>query len=412
MITLTASENYMSRPARLAGATAAGSFYHFAPPFDTEDGEWYFPNSGVMDSFSSILSNLAHSLFETQLFDWRPNGGSISEVAVMLGACRNKGDAIIHFAHGDGGHFAIEPFAAKLGIQIFHLPVNQRTLLIDVERLEVMLKEHPQIKLVMLDQSFKLREQPLRQIKSILPGNVPLCYDCSHESALIAGGKISQPLTNGADILIGNTHKTMAGPQKAFVGYASKENSFIKDISDAIVPTLQSNCHAEALLPMLIAFKELDVFGIPYANQIIRNAKAFAKALKIEGFNVSGEQFDFTETHQVHLIIGSPEKALEAVYLLHQVGIRTNNIEIPGSNGNFGLRLGVQAMTRCGMKENDFEELARLMSMILLEKQELSKVRNAMDDFDGNFSRFPLEYSFDKYIGEDFINDFISEIVK
>jgi len=412
MITLTASENYMSRVARLAAVSAAGSFYHFSPPYETNDGEWYFPNSGVPDSFIGMLSNLAHSLFETEIFDWRPNGGSISEVAVMIGVCKNNGDAIIHFAHGDGGHFAIEPLAARLGIQVFHLPVNQRTLLIDVDRLRIMLKEHPQIKLVMLDQSFKLREQPLRQIKSILPENVPLCYDCSHESALIAGGIFSQPLTNGADILIGNTHKTTAGPQKAFIGYAKKENTFLHSISDAVVPTLQSNCHVDCLLPMLIAFKELDIFGFEYSEQIVKNAKRFAKALKREGFNISGEQFDFTETHQVHLILGTPEFALSTVHLLHQAGIRTNNIEIPGSNGNFGLRLGVQAMTRCGMKEGDFDELALMFSKLLLEKEEPTKVRSAVDEFDQTFSRNPLQYSFDSYIGQDFISNFIMELVK
>ncbi|GHU78423.1 serine hydroxymethyltransferase [Bacteroidia bacterium] len=412
MITLTASENYMSRPARLSGTMAAGSYYHFPPPYDTSDGEWLFPSSGVMQKFVLLLANVADTLFETKVFDWRPNGGSISEVGVMLGVCRNKNDAIIHFGHSDGGHFAIEPFAARMGIQVFHLPVNQRTLLIDVERLETMLKEHPQIKLVMLDQSFKLREQPLRQIKSILPENVPLCYDCSHDSALIAGGKIKQPLTNGADLLIGNTHKTTPGPQKAFVGYAKKDNMFLKSISEAIVETLQSNCHAECLLPMLIAFKEMEFFSVPYAEQIVRNAKTFAKALKSEGFNISGESFDFTETHQVHLIWGNLQKSTDAVNQLHQAGIRTNNIEIPGSNGAYGLRLGVQAMTRCGMKENDFEELARLMSMLLLEKKEVNKVRSTVDAFDASFSRFPLEYSFDKYMGEDFVNDFITEIVK
>jgi glycine hydroxymethyltransferase len=390
----------------------AGGFYHFPPPYDTEDGEWLFPSSGVMQKFTFLLGNVANSLFGTEVFDWRPNGGSIAEVAVMLGVCKNKNDAIIHFSHSDGGHFAIEPFAARMGIQVFHLPVNQRTLLIDVERLETMLKEHPQIKLVLLDQSFKLREQPLRQIKAILPENVPLCYDCSHDSALVAGGKISQPLSNGADILIGNTHKTTPGPQKAFVGYGNKNNTFIKNISESIVETLQSNCHAECILAMLIAFKEMEFFAVSYAEQIVRNAKAFAKALSDKGFNISGESFDFTETHQVHLIWGDLQKSTNAVNLLHQAGIRTNNIEIPGSNGAYGLRLGVQAMTRCGMKERDFEELARLMSMLMIEKKDVAKIRSAVDAVDATFSRFPLEYSFDRYIGEDFVNDFITEIVK
>ena len=412
MITITASENHMSRIARIAGALMAGLYYTFEPPYDIAPGEWYFPSSGVMQKLIIKLRDSAHSLFQTETFDWRPNGGSIAEVSVMMGVCKNRNDAIIHFSHSDGGHFAIDSLAKRLGIQVFYLPVNQRTLLIDVERLEKMLKEHPQIKLVMLDQSFKLREQPLRQIKSVLPENVPLCYDCSHDGGLICGGKISQPLLNGVDILIGNTHKTIPGPNKAFVGYGSKNNMFVKPISEAIVDELQSNCHPELIIPMLIVFKEMEEYAAPYADQIVRNSKAFARALKNEGFNVSGESFDWTETHQVHVIRGDEKKALEEVYLLHQAGIRTNNIEIPGSNGAYGFRLGVQAMTRCGMQELDFAELARMMKLLLIENKEVSKIRREVDAFDATFSRTPFKWSFDEFLGEDFINCFIREVTR
>jgi len=412
MLSLTASENYPSKTTRIAHGMVAGSFYHFEPPYDVESGEWYFPNSGVMRRLVELLGNVAHSLFDTRVFDWRPNGGSAAETSVMMGVCKNANDAIIHFSHGDGGHFAIEPFAKKIGVQVFHLPVNQKTLLIDVNRLHTMLVEAPQIKLVLLDQSFKLREQPLREIKSVLPENVVLCYDCSHDSALVAGGKISQPLTNGADILIGNTHKTLAGPQKGFIGYGRKDNMFVKAISESLVETLQSNCHAECLLPMLIAFKELEFFAIPYAEQILKNSQAFARALKNEGFNVSGELFNYTETHQVHVILGDAVKALNAVVKLNEAGMRTNNIEIPGSNGGYGLRLGVQAMTRCGMKEHDFMDVARLMSKLLLERQDITAVRHAVDTLDNCFPRFPLQFSFDQYMGEPFINDFLAEVLQ
>jgi len=422
MLSLTASENFISFLVRVAPALNAGSFYFFLPPYLTEKGEWYFPTSGVMEEFVRLLSKSAHSLFGIELLDWRPNGGSTAENAVMLGVCR-KGDAFIHFSHSDGGHFALEPMARETGREFFHLPVNQRTLLIDVPRLGTILKENPQIKLVLLDQSFKLREQPLREIKAILPENVILCYDASHDGGLIAGGIISQPLSNGADIIIFNTHKTIPGPQKAVIGYKDKDNMFVKPISQTVVDKLQSNCHAECILPMLICFKELEFFASSYADQILRNAKAFAKALKYEGFNVSGESFGFTETHQVHVIIGDTDKALYTVEnKLHPAGIRTNNIEIPGSNGAYGLRLGVQAMTRCGMKEYDFEEVARLMKKLLLENHETVKIRHEVDTLNSCFPRNPLGYGFDQFMVkkpshdssdvDKAINGFLTEVLR
>lgn len=412
MISLTASENFTSKLVKFSHGTTLGSFYSFYPPYLSESGEWTFPDSGVAQRFSERLSNIAHSLFEARCFDWRPNGGSTSEIATMMGVCGSKGDAIIHFSHSDGGHFAIEPLAERLGIRIFHLPINQRTLLIDVERLGKMLREHPEIKLVMLDQSFKLREQPLEQIQKVLPSGVVSVYDCSHDAALIAGGCLKQPLANGIDILIGNTHKTIPGPQKAFIAYANPSHWAIQPISNAVVPTLQSNCHAECLLPMLISFKEIEVFGRSYAEKIISNAKAFAHALADVGFNVSGEHFGYTETHQVHVIIGSPQDALNALKLLHKAGIRVNNIEIPGARGSHGLRLGVQAMTRCGMIESDFEELARLMARLILQGEIAPEIRAGVEVLDKKAPRYPLKYSFDLLSDESYIKEFLQEIYK
>ncbi len=411
MITLTASENYTSKAVRLAHGLPLGSFYEFTPPYNQEDGEWYFPQSGGVPRIIQRLQNSANTLFETQVFDWRPNGGSVAEDAVMMGVCKNKGDSIIHFSHSQGGHFAIEPLAARMGIKYYHLPVEQNTLLIDVPALHAILKNDPSIRLVMLDQSFKLRMQPLEAIKSILPTGVVLAYDCSHDGGLIAGGALQQPLASGADIVFGNTHKTIPGPNKAFVGWKDPNHWSIQPISESIVPTLQSNCHSECLVPMLLSFKELEFYGRDYASQVVRNAKVFARSLRNEGFKINGESFGFTETHQVHIVLGDPIYALDILRLLEDTGIRVNNIEIPGQRGTHGLRLGVQAMTRAHMVESDFEELAKIMSKIILQKESRSEMRSIVEDFSSQFNRNRLAFSFDEFHSEDFFNDFLKNIL-
>ena len=40
-------------------------------------------------------------------------------------------------------------------------------------------------------------------------------------------------------------------------------------------------------------------FGKDYANQIIKNAKAFAEALNDVGFKVLGESRGYTQSHQI-----------------------------------------------------------------------------------------------------------------
>ncbi|QJB26608.1 hypothetical protein [Limnospira fusiformis] len=411
-LSLTASENYPSLFVRILGSALCGGFYYFDPPYKADPGEWFFPDSGIMDAVAEKLKTLGSVLFEGQTFDWRPNGGSSAEQAVLLGICE-RGDGFVHFAHKDGGHFGLEELAKKIGINIYHFPMIEKTLLIDVERLKIMIQDHPDIKLVIFDQSFKLRWQPILKISEELPDIITLSYDCSHDGGLIAGNLFPQPLCQGIHILHGNTHKTIPGPQKGFISFADQNHPRLASVSNWVCPYMQSNSHAELIAPMLIAFSELAYFGKNYAKQITKNAKAFAIALAAEGFFVSGESFGYTETHQVHLILGSKEKSLNLVSsLLPEAGIRVNNVEIPGSNGSFGLRFGTQAMTRRGMKEDDFQEVARILSDLILKNKSPLEVRYEVREMLKKFLLFPLKYSFDDLLYNELGNQLLREVLK
>lgn len=396
-LSLTASENYPSKFVRALGSGLQGGFYEFAPPYNAEAGEWYFPDSGAQGSLVQKLVSLGKQLFEAKTFDWRPNGGSAAEQAILLGCC-SRGDAFVHFSHKDGGHFALEELARKVGITVFHLPIEERTLLIDVDRLATLVRDNPHIRCVILDQSFKLRWQPLMQIRMALPESVVLSYDASHDGGLIIGEVLPQPLLVGADIIHGNTHKTIPGPQKGYIAFKNKEHPLLQPVSDWVCPHLQSNSHAELIAPMYVALIEMSLFGRAYATQICQNAKALAKTLHAEGVQVSGEAFGFTETHQVHVIIGSAHRALELVTdTLPLAGIRCNNIEIPGANGLFGLRLGVQALTRRGIKEAGMAEIGRWIARLILKKEAPSAIRNEISLFLEDFPISNLHYSLDHH---------------
>src|SRR5215468_7465305 len=155
-LSLTASENYPSFMVRLLGSGLHGGFYYFDPPYAADPDEWFFPDSGGMAALAAKVRRLGLALFEGRTFDWRPNGGSAAEQAIVLGTCE-RGDALVHFAHRDGGHFALEDLARRAGIHVHHLPMVDRTLLVDVDRLHQLVRDHTNIRLVILDQSFELR---------------------------------------------------------------------------------------------------------------------------------------------------------------------------------------------------------------------------------------------------------------
>ncbi len=44
-----------------------------------------------------------------------------------------------------------------------------------------------------------------------------IVYDAAHVLGLIAGGQFQDPLSEGADVVTGSTHKTFPGPQGGII---------------------------------------------------------------------------------------------------------------------------------------------------------------------------------------------------
>lgn len=394
-----AGENYPSRFVRSMGGGLQGASYECAPPYPQAPGMRLPSDSGAQAALVQKLVTLGREMFAADTFDWRPNGGTSAAQAVLLGCC-SRGDGFMHFAPGDGGQVALDAMARKVGIDMHALPVRQDTLLVDIDLLARRLQECPGIRLVMLDQSFKLRWQPLAEIRAALPADITLAYDASQDGGLIIGGVVPQPLLSGADILLGNTHNTIPGPQKGYVAFANAAHPMLLPVSSGLCPHLQTNCHAESIAPLYLALVEMQLFGRPYAERVLGNARALAAGLYAEGLRVSGRCFGFTETHQVHVVIGSAREARQlACESLSRAGIRCTAIEIPGSGGQHGLRFGVQALTRRGIDETGMAQIARLIASVVVRRERSDVVQHEVSSFLLAYPLDPLHFSLDEHYG-------------
>jgi aminomethyltransferase len=109
-----------------------------------------------------------------------------------------------------------------------------------------------------------------------------------------------------------------------------------------------------------------------YQPAVIANAKAFARALAECGLNVAGDPaISYTETHQVIVRVGYA-KGAEIARRLEDNHIILNYQAAPDEEGftaSGALRMGVQEMTRFGMRPVDFAELARLMADCILQNR-------------------------------------------
>lgn len=410
MATLTASENYPSAVVRAAAAFFGGEHYFFDAPSPGHCGEWSFPRSATLPALQAKFLGQMNRLFAADVADWRPNGGSMCEQAVVMAACRS-GDAFVELAPEDGGHFGASVLAERLGIESFSFPM--RGDLIDVEATAKLVAEHSTIRLLLVQPSHCRRPQPIEQLARTLPERVTLAVDVSHTAGLIAAGLLPQPLLQGADILTFNTHKTLPGPNKGVIALADRNHPLAHTLWDTVCPQLQSNSHAECLPGLVIALEEITAFGRAYAEQTVANARTLAQVLDSGGVNVPGMEYGGTETHQVHVHLGSAEFANKAANeVLPMCGIRTNSVLIPGTGGEFGLRLGTQALTRRGLTEVEFAKLGRLLARALRWTVDPTSIRQEVADLLANYPLFPLRFSFDQLAYGQHVERLLAEVLR
>ena len=252
---------------------------------------------------------------------------------------------------------------------------------IDVEATKaVILEGRPD--LIVFGRSVIIHAEPVRDIVEFIhaefgadnPERPLVMYDGAHVLGLL-GGHFQDPLAEGADVVTGSTHKTFFGPQRGVIlgniahGHAFEE--FWQFVISRAFPGHVSNHHPGTLLGLLGATYEMIRYRGEYQPQVIRNAKAFACALAGHGLAIEGDPgAGYTDTHQV-LVRGARGSGSETASRLERNNVITNP-QAFYDDSSFaaasGIRLGTQEMTRFGMNETDFQELAGLVAGIVLEE--------------------------------------------
>jgi glycine hydroxymethyltransferase len=144
-------------------------------------------------------------------------------------------------------------------------------------------------------------------------------------------------------------------------------------------------------------------FGEDYAKQIVRNAKAFAEALAAEGFKVVGEHLGYTKSHQVAIDVRNLGGGAKVAKMFEDANIITNKNLLPydppsAVKDPSGIRLGVQEMTRYGVKEEDMAEIAKFMREVAIDKKDVSEVKKKVIEFRKRF--LTVKYTFDLDLGQ------------
>jgi glycine/serine hydroxymethyltransferase len=285
-----------------------------------------------------------------------------------------------------GGHLSAQPYGALYNLtegSIVNFPMDPKNFYkMDSEKMIALADEHRPA-LIVFGKSMFLHPEPIRQFRAFIntvPGYRPLViYDAAHVMGIL-GPLFQDPLEEGAEIVTGSTHKTFFGPQRGIIAAKFPEGSLYRKLWTEIVartfPGATSNHHLGTQLAMLAATIEMNEFRKPYQEQVLSNARAFAQACVAQGIPVEGGEAEgYTHTHQVLIRVQAFGDAKEIASRLEANNIITNYQALPGDETFYhpsGIRMGVQEMTRFGMKEKDFGDLARFIADIVLKKKNVA----------------------------------------
>jgi len=252
--------------------------------------------------------------------------------------------------------------------------------------------------LIILGKSVTLHREPVAQIRHFVDEislDCIIMYDMAHVLGLV-GPCFQEPFKEGADIVTGSTHKTFFGTQRGIIASDYQRDNLRWPLWEAVrrraFPGSVSNHHPGTLLGLLMAAYEMNCFKDQYQKRVLSNAKALAQALKESGLNVAGDpNVGYTETHQVILNVGygkGPEVARRLednnIIINYQAGPEEEGFTASGC-----LRMGVAEMTRFGMEEKDFQELAQLIRDVVVG------AKNVKEEVAGFRARFTdMKYCF------------------
>jgi glycine hydroxymethyltransferase len=389
-LNLIASENVLSNRARQVMGSDFAHRYAEGHP-----GERYYQGTEIIDEIEIRVKKNLKSLFRCKQADVRPISGTIANEAVFSRYI-NPGDVVMVNSTPGGGHISHHRAGSvgKYTQNIVNFPLTKDGYRIDVEK-TLDLAETLEPKVMILGKSLFLFPEPVRELASFCQQRrISLLYDGAHVLGLIAGREFQDPLEEGALLITASTHKTFFGSQRGLILSNVGESEWRK-IDKGAFPGSSSNHHLDTLVALAIATYEAMEFGQAYARQTIANAKALGVKLCEAEFRVQAAEHGFTESHQLAVDVSEFGGGDEAARHLKDNNIILNMNLLPFESleqvtNPAGVRVGVQEMTRFGMKEPEMERIARLFKKCLIEGK---YVGEEVTEFRRSFQK--VHYSFD-----------------
>ena len=382
---LIASENWVSKAVLAAMGSPLTNKYAEGYP-----GKRYYGGCQCVDVAENLAIERAKELYGCDYANVQPHSGAQANMAVFF-AVLQPGDTVMGMNLDHGGHLS-HGSPANLSGKYFNAVgygVNDEGF-IDYDQVRAIALECKP-KMIVAGASAYARTIDFPKFREIADEvGAVLMVDMAHIAGLVAAGVHPSPFPY-ADVVTTTTHKTLRGPRGGMI-LANQEAAEKYNFNKAIFPGTQGGPLMHIIAAKAICFKEAltDEFKA-YQRQVAANAQALCKGLQSRGIKiVSGG----TDNHLMLVDLtnyGLTGKEVEK--LLDQAHITANKNTIPNDPQSpfvtSGLRLGTPAVTTRGLKEEDMEQVAEAISLVIKEGEHgIQKARGIVSELT---KKYPLD---------------------
>ena len=301
------------------------------------------------------------------------------------------GDTIMGMSLPHGGHLSHGSsvnFTGKLYKTVFY-GVNRETGYIDMDEVKKLAYEHKP-KIIITGASAYPRIIDFKTFAEIAKEiGAYLMSDIAHIAGLVATGVHPSPVPY-SDFITTTTHKTLRGPRG---GVVMCKEQYAKAIDKSVFPGIQGGPLVHVIAAKAVAFNEAlsDNFK-EYQQNIVKNAKALADALKKRGFKLVS---DGTDNHLMLVDLTNFNiTGKEAEEGLDKAGITVNKNTIPFDTKpptvTSGIRIGTPSVTTRGMGENEMEEIAEIIERVIKNVSNNAVIKDMKRKVQALCEKFPI----------------------
>ena len=400
-IELIASENFTSLQVMQAMGNVMTNKYAEGYP-----GRRYYGGCEIVDQTEQLAIDRLKQIFKVDYANVQPHSGAQANAAVCL-AVLQPGDDILGLDLSMGGHLTHGSpvnFSGKLYKPHFYGVVRE-TGLVDYDMLETKAKEIKP-KLIICGASAYSRDWDYVRIRKVADEvGALIMADIAHPAGLIAKNLLNDPFEH-CHIVTSTTHKTLRGPRGGIIMMRKDfENPFgLKDVKGnirmmsnlldmAVFPGTQGGPLEHVIAAKAVAFGEIltDEFTV-YAQQIINNAQAMAKACVEKDYNIISCG---TDNHLMLIDLRNKNisgKKAEQVLGLADITVNKNMVPFDDKSAfvTSGVRIGIPAITTRGMKEEHMQFVVNAIDKVLMNTDDKNLIEGVRKDVNEFMQQFPL----------------------